>query len=317
MLRRWLVLLTATRISTTGSGFIPSPQPSRNPYGPNVFASDEYDLSNVDDDESPSDTQEFGQQQRDPLWQKRANHWILLVDDEASIRNAVGQLLFDKGYQVTACADATKALQVAVNRPQQRSAPSESSASITPTVPDCIVSDIRMPGMDGLEFLRRIRNDDRLVEVPVVLLTAKGMTKDRIEGYNLGADSYLTKPFDPDELVVVVDNVIDRHAALNGRDVKVNDLKKDLDEIKFLLLEKGGAGVSKGFVEKTDVFLAPDEREVLELLCQGLITKEIAEKSYLSTRRVEQLLTRMFRKTGVKNRTELVRWALSTGNVQL
>jgi DNA-binding NarL/FixJ family response regulator len=271
-----------------------------------------------EDDDASSETQEFGQQRRDPLWQKRANHWILLVDDEASIRNAVGQLLFDKGYQVTACADAKKAFEVALNRPSSSTQGYNGGGNDSfSSIPDCIVSDIRMPGMDGLEFLRRIRADERLMEVPVVLLTAKGMTKDRIEGYNLGADSYLTKPFDPEELVVVVDNVIDRHKILNGRDVKVDDLKKDLDEIKYLLLENGGGGVGKGFVEKTDVFLAPDEREVLELLCQGLITKEIADKAYLSTRRVEQLLTRMFRKTGVKNRTELVRWALSTGNVQL
>jgi DNA-binding NarL/FixJ family response regulator len=143
------------------------------------------------------------------------------------------------------------------------------------------------------------------------------MTQDRIAGYNAGADAYLPKPFDPDELVAIVDGVIERHETLNGANVQVDDLKRDLDEIKYLLLEKGGGGVGNGWVEQTNIFLAPDEREILELLCQGLMTKEIAARTYLSTRRVEQLLTRMFRKTGVKNRTELVRWAVATGNVQL
>ena len=84
------------------------------------------------------------------------------------------------------------------------------------------------------------------------------------------------------------------------------------------LLNKGGGGIGmNGYVEQTNVFLAPDEQEILELLCEGLKTKEIAAQTYLSTRRVEQLLTRMFRKTGVKNRTELVRWAVQTGNVRL
>ena len=247
----------------------------------------------------------------DPLMKKRMEKWIIVVDDEEAIRKAVGQLLFDRGYQVTACADGQTALNVALSKR------SNTSGNFASKVPDCIVSDIRMPGMDGLELLKRIRKEEILTEIPVVLLTAKGMTQDRIAGYDSGADAYLSKPFDPDELVVIIDNVIDRHETLNGANVQVNDLKDDLDEIKFLLLEKGGGGVGNGWVEQTNVFLAPDEREVVELLCQGLMTKEIAEKTFISTRRVEQLLTRMFRKTGLKNRTELVRWAVSTGNVQL
>jgi DNA-binding NarL/FixJ family response regulator len=255
------------------------------------------------------ETEDFGMK-RDPLWQKRANRWVLIVDDEEAIRKAVGQLLFDRGYQVTACADARTALKVALNRRNDQDEVNR------PIVPDCIVSDVRMPGMDGLEFLRNVRSNDKLVEVPVILLTAKSMIQDRIAGYDSGADSYLPKPFDPEELVAIIDNIIDRHETL-GSNVQVEDLKRDLDEIKYLLLEKGGGGVGNGWVEQTNVFLAPDEREVLKLLCQGLMSKEIAEKTFLSTRRVEQLLTRMFRKTNVKNRTELVRWAVSTGNVHI
>jgi DNA-binding NarL/FixJ family response regulator len=247
---------------------------------------------------------------RDPMWTKRSECWVIVVDDEEPIRKAVGQLLYDKGYQVTACADGSTALNVALSRDPKRNTPK--------LVPDCIVTDIRMPKMDGIELLKRIRADETLLEVPVVLVTAKGMSQDRIDGYDSGADSYLTKPFDPDELVAIVDNVIERHETLNGAKIQVDDLKRDLGEIKNLLLEEGGGGVGvNGFVEQTNVFLAPDEREVLELLCGGLMTKEIAAETGLSKRRVEQLLTRMFRKTDAKNRTELVRWAISTGNVQL
>ena len=162
-----------------------------------------------------------------------------------------------------------------------------------------------------------VKPNEILCEIPVVLVTAKGMTQDRIAGYDSGADAYLSKPFDPDELVAIVDNVIERHETLNGDKIQVDDLRRDLDEIKNLLLEEGGGGIGNGWVEQTNIFLAPDEREVLELLCKGLMTKEIAAKTNLSTRKVEQLLTRMFRKTEAKNRTELVRWAVSTGNVQL
>lgn len=281
----------------------------------------EEDNNNEDDDDDDVDDLRRDQKideyqhasKNDPMWRKRSECWIIVVDDEEAIRRAAGQLLFDRGYQVTACADGATALRVATSKTRI----ADNGGSVVFKIPDCIVSDIRMPEIDGLELLRRIRDEETLIEVPVVLLTAKGMTQDRIAGYNAGADAYIPKPFDPDELVAIVDSVIARHETLNGANVQVDDLKRDLDEIKHLLLEKGGGGVGNGWVEQTNVFLAPDEREILELLCQGLMTKEIAAKTYLSTRRVEQLLTRMFRKTRAKNRTELVRWAVTTGNVQL
>ena len=251
--------------------------------------------------------EEFGD--RSPEHRKRSDCWVLVVDDEEPIRRAVGQLLYDKGYQVTACADGQTAIDVALTQ--------RNDGNTAKSVPDCVISDVRMPNMDGIQLLKAMRNHESLQEVPVVLVTAKGMTKDRIEGYNAGADAYITKPFDPDELVAVVDNVIERHETLNGENIAVDDLKKDLDEIKHLLLEEGGGGVGNGWVKSTNVFLAPDEKEVLELLCQGLMTKEIASRTNISKRRVEQLLTRMFRKADVKNRTELVRWAVATGNVNL
>jgi DNA-binding NarL/FixJ family response regulator len=262
-------------------------------------------------DGSDNNVQEFGSHQRDPLWQERAKRWIIIVDDEEAIRQAVGQLLFDRGYQVTACADGPTALQVA------RSKRIQDGVDQPATLPDVLVCDIRMPGMDGLEVLKEVRSDSELVGVPVILLTAKGLTQDRIAGFDAGADAYLPKPFDPDELVTVIDNIIERRETLKADKVGVDDLKRDLDEIKYLLLEKGGGGVGNGWVQASNVFLAPDERQILELLCQGLMTKEIAGKTFLSTRRVEQLLTGMFKKADVKNRTELVRWAVASGRYQM
>ncbi len=266
----------------------------------------------VEDDNNQ--VEEFGKE-RTAKWRERSKRWIIIVDDEEPIRRAVGQYLFDRGYQVTACADATTAFNVAKSRRLADGDQQGNDNLETPALPDVIVSDIRMPGMDGLEFLRKIRADAQLVGIPVVLLTAKGMTQDRIEGYKAGADAYLPKPFDPEELLTIVDNSIARHETLNGNRVGIDELQRYLDEIKYLLTEKGGGGIGNGWVEQTNVFLTQDERAVLELLCTGLTNKEIAEKTYLSTRRVEQLLTSMFRKTKLKNRTELVRWAVRTGNV--
>jgi DNA-binding NarL/FixJ family response regulator len=238
---------------------------------------------------------------------------VVLVDDEEPIRKAVGQYLFDEGYRVTACPDAKTALQV--SRTKTRTDPG-SGASV-PVVPDLIVSDVRMPEMDGIEFLEELRRDERLVGVPVVLLTAKGLIGDRIAGYRAGADAYIPKPFDPEELLSIIDNSIRRHDTLNEENVLMEDLQQDLEEIKILLLEHGGIGVGNGWVEETNVFLAPDERQVLELLCLGLLNQEIADEVQLSKSRVESIITSMLRKTKLDNRTQLVRWALSTGNIQM
>jgi DNA-binding response OmpR family regulator len=76
-----------------------------------------------------------------------------------------------------------------------------------------VISDIMMPQVDGYKFLKQVREDPRFKTLPVVFLTAKGMTNDRIQGYQAGCDAYLPKPFDPDELVAIVENLLERRAA--------------------------------------------------------------------------------------------------------
>ena len=281
-----------------------------------IFLSSSRDDNSIEG-EYRSDDQRQHLNPEEILSKRRANSWILLVDDEEPIRRAVGQFFHDKGYQVTTSADGAAAFQLAMSK----KIIDNTTGEMIHRFPDCIVSDIRMPVMDGLELLHKIRNDDLLSMIPVVLLTAKGLTQDRIAGYDSGADAYLSKPFSPEELVAIVDNIILRSDNLNvesesnSKNVSVDDLKRDLDEIKNLLLNKGGGGIGNGWVEQTNIFLSKDERIILELLSRGLMTKEIAAETHLSSRRVEQLLTEMFRKTEVKNRTQLVRWAVSTGNV--
>ncbi len=323
MVHRWSVMWLLLLINANFRFVRAALQPStiNNPTLPgNARHSANYHfsiLSKLNSKDENSRVEEFGRE-RNAQWRERSKRWIVIVDDEEPIRRAVGQFLFDQGYQVTACADAKNAFAVAKSRRVADGQLRElSDNSETPTFPDVIVTDIRMPGMDGLEFLRKLRADKQLVGIPVILLTAKGMTQDRIEGYKAGADAYLPKPFDPEELLTLIDKSIERRDAVNGNKVGIDDLQRDLNEIKYMLLEKGGGGIGNGWVEQTNVFLTPDERGVLEQLCKGFTNKEIAEKTYLSTRRVEQLLTSMFRKTNLKNRTELVRWAVRTGNVVL
>ena len=224
------------------------------------------------------------------------------MDDDLDLTQSVGSFLDQKGYHVTTCGSVESALDWLATKPQL----------------DLIVSDIRMPGgMNGLEFLERLRQNSAWLSVPVVLLTAKGQTRDRISGYNAGADAYLPKPFEPAELVSILDSLLARRNRIKNPAVSVTDLQTEIADIRELLQEGGaGAGVN-GFVEATNIFLAQDEKQILGLLCEGLPNKEIAAKTFLSTRRVEQLLTSLYRKSNVSNRTELVRWAIRSGLITL
>lgn len=115
---------------------------------------------------------------------------ILVVDDEPTITDVVSRYLERAGYSTRIAGDGADALRIA----------GESR-------PDLVVLDLMMPGMDGLEVMRRLREHER---VSVILLTAKGEHTDRIIGLRLGADDYAVKPFSPAELVARVDAVLRR-----------------------------------------------------------------------------------------------------------
>lgn len=237
----------------------------------------------------------------DKVFLERAKHWVVIVDDEIAIRLAVGDYLFDQGYKVTACADANAMLHVASTPPSDDS---------LPIVPDAIISDIRMPGTNGLQLLQIIRQDERLERVPVILLTAKAMTQDRIAGYKAGADVYLPKPFDPEELLSIVDNCILRRKQMTGEKAKLVELKQDMSDIKEILKQNG-----KKVVKNTNVYLTVTEREVLHLLAKGFTNKEIAEERGTTPLVVGRSVQKMYDMTQTRTRTELLRWAMQTGYV--
>jgi len=112
---------------------------------------------------------------------------ILVADDDEDIRAYLEVTLQLAGFEVLLAADGVEALQVARTGH-----------------PDVVVLDVMMPNLDGLNALRRMREDPRTSHLPVMLLTAKVQTGDAIIGLDAGADDYLTKPFDPDELVARV-----------------------------------------------------------------------------------------------------------------
>jgi DNA-binding NarL/FixJ family response regulator len=167
-----------------------------------------------------------------------------------------------------------------------------------------------MPGKDGIELLGLIRADERLVRVPVILLTAKAMTQDRVAGYRAGADVYLSKPFDPNELLSIIDNAIQRRRQMSGTNGNLLDLKQDMENIKQIMRKN-----SDSVVKKTDVYLTDSERDTLELICKGYANAEIASERGVHVMTINRAIQKIYMDTGTRTRTELVRWAISTGYV--
>lgn len=220
---------------------------------------------------------------------------ILLVDDEPGIRESVQAYL--------SCHDNWE-VEVASNA-------EEAWEKIKENTPDLIISDIMMPGVNGLQFLTQLRSDSRYRHLPVVFLTAKGMTSDRIEGYMAGCDAYLPKPFDPEELEAIVANLLAKKRDLEasqGNSLQIEELLRDVKDIKEKLTANPPKKESEVKIE-----LTPREKSVLDLVAKGMMNKEIAKALNTSVRNVEKYVSRLFSKTGTTSRTELVRFALKEG----
>ncbi|NER04677.1 MAG: response regulator transcription factor [Okeania sp. SIO3C4] len=223
---------------------------------------------------------------------------ILLVDDEPGLREAVQVYLEDSGFNVNVASNANQGWDI-----------------LQSYLPDLVITDIMMPQIDGYQFLQKLREDPRFKALPVVFLTAKGMTTDRIQGYQAGCDAYLSKPFDPEELVAIVENLLERRTVAkttnegeNTSDIAV--LASQIAEIKAMLMGKNTIAQTPSPIK---IDLTPREQSVLDLVARGLMNKEIARDLNTSVRNVEKYVSRLFTKTGTNSRTELVRYALEHG----
>src|SRR3954470_14244770 len=149
---------------------------------------------------------------------------ILAVDDEAGILRLIKLELSSQGFRVVVANDGEEALRIAE---QQR--------------PDIVVLDILMPDMTGLEVMRRLRERS---QVPVILLTGKDHDEDKVRGLELGADDYLVKPFNPDELSARVRAVLRRSVSPSsgaGSTVTVGNIEIDLNR---RLVKKDGVVIA-------------------------------------------------------------------------
>jgi two-component system response regulator MprA len=135
---------------------------------------------------------------------------VLVVDDDRAVRDAVARALTFEGYEVETAVDGASALASAEKR-----------------TPDAIVLDVMMPGVDGLAVTRRLRKAGN--RVPILMLTARDALDDRVEGLDAGADDYLVKPFELEELLARVRALLRRAAPPESREtLSFADLSLDL-----------------------------------------------------------------------------------------
>ena len=144
---------------------------------------------------------------------------ILVVDDDNGIRSLVKKFLNENNYLVTTANSAEDA-----------------SDKIKIIKFDLIVLDIMMPGKNGLEF---IEENKKNLDTPVILLTAKGEAKERIEGLEVGADDYLPKPFEPKELILRIKNILDKTKKTEQkRIIEFENVKIDLNKLLIIRDQK-------------------------------------------------------------------------------
>ncbi|HHJ52480.1 MAG TPA: response regulator, partial [Caldithrix abyssi] len=123
---------------------------------------------------------------------------ILIVEDDRDMRKLLKMYLNHNSYQIIEATSGDEGLNILNN-----------------TIPDLIICDIMMPGMDGYELRKKILRNEKLRLVPFVFLSAKGLNKDIIEGFKLFADAYISKPFDPEILKVQVNTLLEKYTEIN------------------------------------------------------------------------------------------------------
>jgi len=205
---------------------------------------------------------------------------LLVIDDEPNLLRAVAACLKAEDYEVSTARSGHEALM-----------------QLAEFVPDLIISDIRMPGMDGYKLARQLRGSPRTALVPIVFLSAKDETADRIEGFHAGIDAYLTKPFEPDELIAVVNGILTRVERTHSQIAQLVSSANAEPETRF-----------------QDEALTDAENRVALAVSRGLSNKEIAAELEISVRTVENHISHILDKKGFSNRVEIARYVFEQKN---
>lgn len=200
---------------------------------------------------------------------------ILIVDDDITFRTALRYSLEHQGYAVTEAESGSEALDVFAQTPS-----------------NVVVSDIVMPGMDGLEFCRRLRSIRAGQLVPFIFLSALNEVDDRVQGYQMGADDYLVKPFELKELVAKIESQLERSRRLDTEIVQ--------------LMQHSTDSTPKSLPRFLPM-LTPVEEKIFWEVVQGFTNQQIGERFFVSPDTVQSHLSNIFSKLELEDRAQLIR----------
>jgi FixJ family two-component response regulator len=195
---------------------------------------------------------------------------VFVVDDDPSVRRAIKRLIGSVGLQAEVFASTQEFL---------RSKP--------PDAPSCLVLDIRLPGISGLDFQRELAAADTFI--PIIFITAHGDIPMTVRAMKAGAVEFLTKPFRDQDLLDAIHVALEQDRARRQEEAKIATLRKRLQS------------------------LTPREREVLPLVVSGLLNKQIAGEIGTSETTVKVHRSQLMRKMGADSLAELVRLAERVG----
>ncbi len=223
---------------------------------------------------------------------------ILVADDDLGTRLSISDYLDLSGYRVITVDNGLDAF-----------------AMVEKCHPDLMVTDIMMPRMNGYELVRRVRQQSAFRLLPVILLTARTKTQERILGYQSGCDLYLPKPFELEEIAAAIRNLLARSQIIQSECRFFH--QEEISVSTYTKEENGHISVSTQ-LQNSQILtpLTAREKEVLELLTHGFSNAEIGNHLHLSPRTVEKYVSSLLRKTETCNRAELVRFAIKHGLVE-
>jgi DNA-binding NarL/FixJ family response regulator len=228
---------------------------------------------------------------------------ILVADDNLGTRLSVSDYLEMSGYSVISAEDGQQALSM-----------------IETYHPHVLVTDINMPRMDGYDLVRQVRQKPAFRLLPVVFLTERTSTEERIKGYQTGCDLYLPKPFEMKELGAVIRSLIERSQIIQSewRFTSTDRARSSSDVLASPIQSPTSASTHqidnpqhKAIASNSkNLDLTQREQQVLDLLTTGLSNVDIGNELHLSPRTIEKYVSSLLRKTETSNRSELLRFAL-------
>ena len=164
---------------------------------------------------------------------------LLIIEDEPDLRELLSFTLSREGYDVMEAETAETALQM-----------------LDSTLPDLAIVDWMLPGMDGIELVKRLRRDDVTEDLPIIMLTARGEEPDKLKSFDVGIDDYITKPFSPRELLARIKALLKRSGTPENNVLESNGIQLDLNSHRVT-------------INGQEIYTGPTEYRLLELLVRN------------------------------------------------